>query len=82
MAFTGFLYLGEITYTKAQKDSHAFSTIKCTRNDITLAEDYIILRLKRSKTDINHQGVLITITALGQPKCAVQAIKHLFKNNP
>jgi hypothetical protein len=82
MAFAGFLRLGEITYTKAQKDSHAFTATKCTRNDITLAEDHMTLRLKRSKTDVNHQGVSITIAASGQPDCAVQAMKHLFQNDP
>jgi hypothetical protein len=81
-AFAGFLRLGEITYTKTQKESLAFSATKCTRNDITLAEDHMTLRLKRSKTDVNHQGVSITIAATGQPECAVRAMKHLFEKDP
>jgi hypothetical protein len=81
-AFAGFLRLGEITYTKAQKDSPAFTATKCTRNDITLANDHMTLRLKRSKTDANHQGVSITIAASGQAGCAVQAMKHLFEKDP
>jgi hypothetical protein len=81
-AFAGFLRLGEITYSKSQKDSCAFTRTKCTRNDVTLAKDHMTLRLKRSKTDVNHQGVLITITASGQPEYAVRAMKHLFENDP
>ena len=74
-AFAGFLRLGEITYSKAQKDGCVFTTTKCTRNDITLAKDHMILRLKRSKTDVNHQEVSITITASGKPECACH--RHL-----
>jgi hypothetical protein len=81
-AFAGFLRLGEITYTKAQRDSRAFIATKCTRNDVTLAKDHMILRLKRSKTDVNHQGVPITIAASGQPECAVRAMRNLFENDP
>lgn len=82
MAFAGFLRLGEITYTKAQMDSRAFTTTKCTRNDVTLAADHMTLRLKRSKTDLTHQGVSITIAASGQPECAVRAMKDLFEMDP
>ena len=42
----------------------------------------MILRLKRSKTDVDHQGVAITIAASGQPECPVRAMKHLLEKDP
>jgi len=42
----------------------------------------MILHLKRSKTNVNYQGVAITITASRQPECPVQAMKHLLKKDP
>ena len=47
--------------------------------DITFAEnnEYAILCLKRSKTDINYQGVEIMLTAANNSLCSVQALRRL-----
>ena len=47
--------------------------------DITFAEnnEYAILCLKRSKTDINYQGVEIMLTAANNSLCSVQALCRL-----
>jgi hypothetical protein len=59
MAFTGFLYIGEITYlNRKAKD---FSTIRALRSDIRIAPNgyLIVFYLKRSKIDKTYSGVNI-----------------------
>ena len=78
-AWAGFLQVGEFTYTQQDLKSKAFKDTGLTRSDITFAEDdgYAILRLKRSKTDINHQGVEIMLAAVNNSLCPVQALHRL-----
>jgi len=57
MAFTGFLYIGEITYlNRKAKD---FSTIKALRSNVRIAPNsyLIVFYLKRSKIDKTYSGV-------------------------
>jgi len=59
MAFTGFLYIGEIIYpNRKAKD---FSTIRALRNNIRIAPNgyLIVFYLKWSKTDKTYSGVNI-----------------------
>lgn len=58
VAWAGFLRLGEITYTRAQSIKPAFVDTRPTRSDVVFAENdqYTVLRLKRSKTDMDHAG--------------------------
>lgn len=40
------------------------------------------LRVKRSKTDVNHSRVLIMLAATNQPNCPVTALRKLFIQDP
>jgi integrase len=85
IAWAGFLRLDEITYTTSDlKKKAAFIAIKTTRSDISFAENdqYAILRLKRSKTDVNHSGVQIMLAATNETTCPVRALRRLFCMNP
>lgn len=83
-AWAGFLRVGEFTYTLQEAKSRSFPETGLTRSDITFAEGngYAILRLKRSKTDVNHQGVEIMLAAVDSPLCPVRALRRLFAENP
>ena len=84
VAWAGFLRLGEITYTVADRKKTSFQRLKPTRGDISFAENdqYATLRLKRSKTDTNHSGVQIVLAATNESTCPVTALRRLFRNDP
>ena len=56
IAWAGFLRLGEITYSPFDLKKSSFINLKVTQSDARFAEDdqYAVLRLKGSKTDIKH----------------------------
>jgi hypothetical protein len=77
--------MGEFTYTvKKAADLITFIATKFMRFDVCFTEDYnyLILRLKRSKTDIKHEGVSIMVAAIGDRACLVAALCTLFRVNP
>ena len=78
-AWAGFLWVNKFTYTQQNLKSKAFKDTELTQSDITFAEndEYAILHLKRSKTDINHQGVEIMLTAVNNSLCSVQTLRRL-----
>ena len=82
-AWAGFLQIGKFTYTQQNLKSKAFKDTELTQSDITFAEnnEYAILCLKRSKTNINHQGVEIILTAVNNSLCSVQVLCRLVTEN-
>ena len=85
VAFAGFLRCGEFTYSAFDyKDRHTFMNTKLTRNDVSFSEDntYAILRLKRSKADVEHHGVDIILSTTNNQCCPVTALKNLFTCDP
>ena len=77
--------MGEFTYTKIElANQKLFIATKLTRSDITFFQDnqHVILRLKRSKTDIKHTGVEIIIAATNDSTCTVIALRELFRLDP
>lgn len=77
--------MGEFTFTKPHLKNHkVFSATKLTRSDITFLQDnqYVVLRLKRSKTDVKHTGVEIIIAATNDTTCPVLALRQLFMLGP
>ncbi|OCK87926.1 uncharacterized protein K441DRAFT_591540, partial [Cenococcum geophilum 1.58] len=83
IAFTGFLYIGEITYpNRKAKD---FSTIRALYNNIRIAPNgyLIVFHLKRSKIDKTYSSVNIQIAAiLGDYLYPIAVIIRLFNRNP
>ena len=84
VAWAGFLRMGEFTYTSAESQARTFVDTKLTRSDITFSEgdQHAILRLKRSKTDVNHTGVEIILAATYDKTCPVTALRTLFVRDP
>lgn len=80
VAWAGFMQRGKLTYTAAGLKKDLFKDTKLTRSDISFAEgdQYAILRLKRSKTDIEHTGIQIILAVIGEPRCPVSALRRLF----
>ncbi len=85
VAWAGFLRMREFTYTKTElANRKLFIATKLTRSDITFSQDdqHVILRLKRSKTDMKHTGVEIIIAATNDSTCPVTALRELFMLDP
>lgn len=81
VAWAGFLRAGEFTYSlKDRPGTRDFVNTKLTRSDVTFDEsyEYAILRLKRSKTDHDHNGVEIILAATHNQICPVSALRKLF----
>lgn len=82
VAWAGFLRMGEFTYTDTEAQSRVFARTKLTRSDITFSDgdQHAILRLKRSKTDVQHTGVEIILAATQSAArtCPVTALRTLF----
>ncbi len=72
--------LGEITYTAAKAKKSTLTKTKLTRSDISSAEgdQYATLRLKWSKTNVEHILVKIILAATGEQTCPVAAPRRLF----
>ena len=72
--------IGEITFIDAQNGVSLFKVTKVIRADISLSEfeQFVMLRLKTSKTDVNHTGVLIVIGATHQQNCPMTVLRKLF----
>lgn len=84
VAWAEFLRLGEIIYTGTELKKAAFARTKVTRSDFFFAEgnQYAILRLKQSKTDIEHTGLQIVLAATGEKTCPVAALARLYTRDP
>lgn len=80
IVWAGFLRLGEIIYTNTKLKKLAFADIHTTRSNISFikSNQYAVLRLKRSKTDIKHSGVQIILAATRKNTCLVTSLYHLF----
>ncbi len=73
--------MGEFTYTKADLKNHkVFNIIKFTISDIIFLQNdqYVVLRLKRSMTDIQYTKVEIIIAATNNASCPISALCQLF----
>lgn len=81
VAWAVFMRLGEITYTAARKVTTLFKDLHLTRSGVTFSEKYATLRLKRSKTNTNHTGVLIMLAATNNSTCPVIALRSLFTHD-
>jgi hypothetical protein len=59
LAFAGYLYIGEISYTDKQWSKPSFTTTKVTHLDIQFSpfRDHLTFYLKWSKTNKDKQGV-------------------------
>ena len=80
VTWAGFLCLEEITYIGVELKKASFLLIKVTRSDISFAEgnQYVMLCLKQSKTDIEYTGVQIIFVAAGKKTCLIVALTQLY----
>jgi hypothetical protein len=65
-------------------NKHTLENTKLIRSNVTFGfnNEHIILRLKRSKTDLLHTGVEIVIAATGEDICLVKALCRLWALDP
>jgi hypothetical protein len=78
IGWASFARLGEITYKKG--DEKAAKTLK--QEDITLATDHAIVRLRQSKADIDRLGVNIYLAATYDHLCPVRVLYILIRHDP
>jgi hypothetical protein len=83
IAWARFLRLSEIIYISKKISKITFSKIKTTRSNISFAKDnqYVILRFKRSKTDVDHSEVQIMIIAINESICSILVLRQIFHTN-
>jgi hypothetical protein len=81
IAWAGFLRLGEIIYTCKNLAKTSFIAVKTTRSDVSFVENdqYVVLRLKRSKIDVDHSEVQIMLATIEDITCLVTTLRHLFQ---
>lgn len=79
-ALVSFMRMGVLTYITAKLKKDTFKDTKLTRSDILFAKSnqYRILRLKQSKTDVDHKGVPIILEAIDKQTYSVLALKRPF----
>lgn len=84
VTWAGFMKMGELTYTAVEAKKTTFAETNLTRSDISFAErdQYAILQFKQNKTDIEHTGMQIVLTATGERICRVVALRRLFTQDP
>jgi hypothetical protein len=83
IAFTGFLYIGEIIYLNRKVKE--FSTTRALYNNIRIAPNgyLIVFYLKQSKIDKTYSSINIQIaTVLGDRLYPIAIIIYLFNYNP
>jgi hypothetical protein len=75
VAFFAFLRCGEFSVVH----SYMFDTaVNLCVEDISLFTDYVILRLKESKTDPFRKGIDINLFKIGGPICPFSALRKYF----
>jgi hypothetical protein len=82
--FSGFLRGGEVTFEdKDRSNQRNWEGTGLLRSDVTFSDtdEHVTLALKRSKTDYNHEGVEIIMSATGNSTCPVKALRRLFRED-
>ncbi len=85
VAFAGFFRLGEIVYSTADtRNPVTFQATKLTRQDVRFFDkgQYATIHLKRSKSDYDHRGVTVVVTASHDSICPVAALQSLIERDP
>ncbi len=78
--YEGFIHIGKITFKAAQLAAPSFNDIKVTRIDIFFSKFYqfVMLRLKSDKTDINYIRVFTVIGVGNEPHCPLMTLSELI----
>ena len=85
VAFAGFFRLGEIVYAAAEtRNATVFQATRLTRQDVRFFDkgQYATIHLKRSKSDHDHRGVTVVVTASHDSTCPVAALQSLMERDP
>lgn len=80
LAQIGYLCLREIIYTSIKLKKTSFLETKVTRCDVLFLErnQYIVLCLKQSKTDIKYTGAQIILMATGKKIYSLAALIYFY----
>lgn len=83
LAFSGFLRMGEFTWTRAELEQpRTFLNTRPTRRCITMDDGSMEFFLPRSKTDVSKMGVSILIAEAADNVCAIRHMKLLLEQRP
>lgn len=76
--------IGEITFAAVQREALLFKDTKTTRANIFFSEfdQFVTLRLKTSKNDVNYTRILIVIRETHQQNRLLMTFCKLFLLNP
>lgn len=80
IVWVSFMQINELSYTVAEAKKSTFVDTNLTRSGISFVEgdQYAILHLKQSKTDIELTGAQIILAAIGECAYSVAALRQLF----
>jgi hypothetical protein len=81
VALADFLRSSKFTYSITDVKPKTFLYTSLTRSSTTFGErdQYAVLQLKRSKTDVKHKGIEILLAATYNSTCPVAVLRLLFK---
>ncbi len=84
MAWANFIRIEESIYMSAEAKKATFSKTCLIRSNISFAEgdQYVVLRLKRSKTNTEHKGVQIILAATNNRTCFITSLRKLCTKDP
>ena len=84
MAWANLIRIEESIYTSAEAKKATFSKTGLIRSNISFAggDQYVILRLKRSKTNTEHTGVQIILAATNNRTCFITSLRKQCTKNP
>lgn len=84
VAWTGFMRLGKLIYMATEAKKPIFKKTKLIRLDILLTKSnqYTILQLKQSKTNIEHTGIQIVLAVKSKLIRPVLVLGRLFTQDP
>lgn len=76
VAWASFMPIGKISFTNAQRAAPSFKDTKVTRADISISEfeQFVKMRLKTSKTKVNHTRAFIAIMTKHQQNGLVMTV--------
>lgn len=76
IAWAGFFHLDKITYMDTNLKKKFFAKTYVTKLDILFAkrDQYAMLKLKCSKTNIDHSDMQIMLAVTGKSTCLVAAL--------
>ncbi len=77
------MHIGKIIFTGSQQAAPLLKENKITTTDVSFFkfDQFVMLRLQTSKTDVNYIGVLIVLEPTHKQYCLVTSFGEFFSGN-